>query len=145
MTANEMQIGGQHYKTKYEHWDLVIWTGMGYLEGCSTKYVSRWRKKDGLKDLQKALHYLDKLIETYAIYDINRLAPIDKIKEQVEKFTEANELSELEGTFVYYLSTYEMPEDLQEAREVLMFLIQQATEGIPGTPEDGGHHANQAP
>lgn len=64
MTANEGQIGGAHYKSEYQHWDLVLDTGMGYLEGCATKYVARWRKKGGIEDLQKALHYGVKLVET---------------------------------------------------------------------------------
>lgn len=29
------------------------------------KYVSRWKKKNGVEDLQKARWYLDKLIEKY--------------------------------------------------------------------------------
>ena len=66
--VNSRQIGGDHYKTSYEHWDLAVNIPLGYLEGCATKYVARWRKKDGLKDLQKALHYLDKLIEVGSPY-----------------------------------------------------------------------------
>jgi len=63
MGANDHQVGGQHYKTNYEHWDLVLATGMGYLEGCATKYVARWRNKDGVADLKKALHYVEKIQE----------------------------------------------------------------------------------
>jgi hypothetical protein len=36
---------------------------MGYLEGNVVKYVSRWRKKGGVADLEKAKHYIDLLIE----------------------------------------------------------------------------------
>lgn len=61
---NARQVGGGHYRvhgTEYQHWDLVADTGMGYYEGMITKYVTRWREKDGLKDLQKAIHYCEKL------------------------------------------------------------------------------------
>jgi hypothetical protein len=36
---------------------------MGYLEGNVIKYISRWRKKNGMADLEKAKHYIDLLIQ----------------------------------------------------------------------------------
>ncbi len=61
--ANETQVGGTHYKSSYEHWDFVNDAGLGYFEGQITKYVARWRKKNGLQDLKKANHFLLKLQE----------------------------------------------------------------------------------
>ena len=64
MTANNIQHGGTHYKDKaVQPWDYIISNNLGYLEGNVVKYVSRWRDKGGIQDLQKARHYLDKLIE----------------------------------------------------------------------------------
>lgn len=63
-TANDTQVGGQHYKAKtIQPWDFIAANGLGYFEGNIVKYVSRWRDKGGLDDLRKARHYLDKLIE----------------------------------------------------------------------------------
>lgn len=61
--ANERQEGGTHYTAPIQHWDYVVAQGLGYFEGQITKYISRWRKKNGLEDLKKARHFLDKLIE----------------------------------------------------------------------------------
>ena len=64
MTANNIQHGGTHYKDKaVQPWDYIVGNNLGYLEGNVVKYVSRWRDKGGIQDLQKARHYLDKLIE----------------------------------------------------------------------------------
>ena len=63
MQANEFQIGGKHYKIPYEHWDMVIDSDMPYVLGCATKYVSRWRDKNGVEDLKKSLHYIQKADE----------------------------------------------------------------------------------
>jgi len=64
MRANELQIGGEHYKSRaIQPWDYIAANQMGYLEGCVVKYVSRFKEKNGLEDLHKALHYLTKLIE----------------------------------------------------------------------------------
>lgn len=63
MEANDIQIGGDHYKRKYQHWDFVCDTGLHYLLGCATKYISRWRKKNGVEDLKKTVHYIVKADE----------------------------------------------------------------------------------
>lgn len=36
----------------------------GYLEGCAQKYLWRWEDKNGKQDLEKAIEYLVKLVET---------------------------------------------------------------------------------
>lgn len=63
-TANNKQVGGDHYKEKpIQPWDFIAANRIGYFEGNIIKYVSRWRDKGGVDDLHKARHYLDKLIE----------------------------------------------------------------------------------
>lgn len=62
--ANDNQVGGTHYINKaIQPWDYIVINELGYLEGNIVKYVSRWKDKDGIEDLRKARHYLDKLIE----------------------------------------------------------------------------------
>ena len=65
--ANQRQVGGEHYnahgRKDIQHWDIVHIFGLGYFEGQITKYLFRWKSKNGLQDLEKARHYLDKLIE----------------------------------------------------------------------------------
>lgn len=61
--ANQTQVGGAHYHSAYQHWDFVREAELDYLQGCATKYVARWRKKNGLEDLHKARHYLEKRME----------------------------------------------------------------------------------
>lgn len=63
MTANNKQVGGSHYKSKMECWDYILSNDLGYLEGTAIKYITRWKKKNGVEDIQKAIHFLEKLIE----------------------------------------------------------------------------------
>lgn len=64
MAANERQVGGGHYKTGgEEHWDRVHRLGLDYMQGQITKYVERWKSKNGVQDLEKAQHFLEKYIE----------------------------------------------------------------------------------
>lgn len=62
-TANQRQVGGRHYKTQIEHWDWAAANDLDYFQGAITKYVARWKKKDGIQDLEKAAHYLQKYLE----------------------------------------------------------------------------------
>lgn len=65
MSANEKQIAGDHYK-KYgnlQPWDVVVEWNLGYLEGTALKYIARWRDKNGIEDIKKAIHFLEKLVE----------------------------------------------------------------------------------
>lgn len=62
--ANDYQISGTHYKKlNPEPWDVIAAWDMGYLEGSVLKYLARWKNKNGVQDLQKAAHFLQKLIE----------------------------------------------------------------------------------
>ncbi len=64
MAANDIQHGGDHYKTKaIQPWDFIVSNNIGFLEGNAIKYLCRWREKGGVQDLEKARHYIDKLIE----------------------------------------------------------------------------------
>lgn len=76
--ANAKQIGGAHYKGDeatadrandlglpvIEHWDFVVIRGYNYLQGNASKYLDRYEKKGTpIQDLEKAKHYIEKLLE----------------------------------------------------------------------------------
>lgn len=62
-SANNKQVAGTHYKKPIQPWDYIHQNNIGYLAGNVIKYVSRYQDKNGLEDLAKAQHYLEKLIE----------------------------------------------------------------------------------
>ena len=73
MNALETQVGGDHYKTKaIQPVEYIHANGLGFCEGNVVKYVSRWRDKNGIKDLEKARHYLDILIQLEIKNDLAR-------------------------------------------------------------------------
>ena len=65
--ALDVQIDGDHYKSlaiqpvAYIHANKIP-----FIEGSIIKYVTRWRNKGGLKDLEKAKHFIDLLIQLEA-------------------------------------------------------------------------------
>ena len=63
-SANATQVGGQHYAAKpIQPWDFIAANELDYFEGNVVKYISRWRNKNGIADLEKAKHYIELLIE----------------------------------------------------------------------------------
>lgn len=59
-----VQVAGDHYKDlPIQPVEFIHANGIGFFEGNVIKYVSRWRAKGGVKDLEKAKHYIDLLIE----------------------------------------------------------------------------------
>ena len=62
--ALNKQVDGDHYKSMaIQPVEFIHANALGFLEGNVIKYVSRWRKKNGIADLQKAKHYVELLIE----------------------------------------------------------------------------------
>jgi len=63
-STNSKQFGGTHYKEMaIEPWDFISANQIGYLDGTAIKYLARWKSKNGIEDLKKAIHFIEKLIE----------------------------------------------------------------------------------
>lgn len=62
--ALKNQVGGKHYKEMaIQPVEYIHANNLGYFEGNILKYISRWRNKNGIADLQKAKHYCELLID----------------------------------------------------------------------------------
>ena len=58
-----VQVDGNHYKKLViQPIEYIHANNIPFAEGSVIKYVSRWRDKGGIKDLEKAKHFLDLLI-----------------------------------------------------------------------------------
>lgn len=63
-SALKRQVGGSHYKDfAIQPIEYIHANGLGFLEGNALKYLSRYKSKGGVQDLEKAKHYIDLLIE----------------------------------------------------------------------------------
>ena len=58
-----------HYHFEIEPFDYIHDNQMNFAEGNVVKYITRWRYKDGIKDLYKAKQYIDMLIAKELIND----------------------------------------------------------------------------
>lgn len=59
----DIQCGGSHYKNKaIQPIEYIFANKLGFAEGNIVKYITRWRDKGGVQDLEKIKHYCDLLI-----------------------------------------------------------------------------------
>jgi hypothetical protein len=64
VSALDKQVSGDHYKGKAIQPIIYIHANnLGFCEGNVVKYVTRWREKNGIADLEKAKHYIELLIQ----------------------------------------------------------------------------------
>ncbi len=61
----DKQIGGDHYKSDIQSWDVFLAWGLDPWACNVIKYIQRHRKKAGKQDLEKAKHYLEFMLENY--------------------------------------------------------------------------------
>ena len=58
------QVGGSHYKDMpIQPVEFAQVNNLNFIEGCVIKYVSRHRSKNGAEDIEKAIHFLNLLLE----------------------------------------------------------------------------------
>ena len=88
MSANDIQIGGSHYKDmgQFQPWDVLRhWLTeeeyRGWMKGNALVYLARERNKGSNEDLRKALHTLTKLVEITVPVE----APVKTVEAPVEK------------------------------------------------------------
>lgn len=87
MKTEKKQVGGTYYQDKkIQPWDAMQeWMSkeafQGFLQGNAIKYLARWKEKNGVQDLQKAIHYVEKLIETETEEKAQDTTPADKYQE----------------------------------------------------------------
>lgn len=66
MSAKSRQVGGSHYRAmKIQPVDFCESNGLGYCQSLAIRYIVRYKQKDGKKDLLKAIHCLELLLERY--------------------------------------------------------------------------------
>ena len=64
----DKQIGGMHYKnagSNMQPWSIITAWGLGYYRGNVLKYLLRAPQKNGIEDIEKAIHYLEYIKANY--------------------------------------------------------------------------------
>ena len=60
------QVGGSHYASMtIQPIQFIVSNDIPYREGNAIKYICRHKNKNGKEDIQKAIHYLEMILEDY--------------------------------------------------------------------------------
>lgn len=66
MSSLDEQVGGNHYKgMKIQPIEYIMANELGWCEANAVKYITRHKQKGERKDIEKAIHYLQILLEAY--------------------------------------------------------------------------------
>ena len=95
MKPTDTQIGGNHYKTAIQPVEYIHANNLNFFEGNVIKYITRHREKGGKSDLQKAIHYIEMLIQ----FEYSDSAEITEKVNSVEALKDSNisEIKDGEG------------------------------------------------
>ena len=98
------QVGGQHYvHMQYQPVMFIAKLHLSFSQGCIIKYVSRYRSKNKLEDLKKAVHYCKLGNELRDKSVCTKLLLIIKpkfIKREIEKYIKRNNLEGYAGACI---------------------------------------------
>jgi hypothetical protein len=130
MSANDKQVGGNHYRNVFQHWDLAHELDLGYFEGQITKYLTRHRFKKGKEDAEKALHFTEKLLELARVgarHPRHKFTTMSRMTE----YAEANKLLPLEYACITSACNWMTAQDLEMLVERVQRLIRECYPQVP--------------
>lgn len=59
--ALDKEVGGSHYNMPIQPIEFITKNKIPFIEGNVIKYVCRHKQKNGVEDIDKAIHYLELL------------------------------------------------------------------------------------
>lgn len=123
---NDIQVGGDHYKgANFQPWDWELKGLSGWMQA-AVKYVTRYDKKDGVKDLNKALHYIDK-----TLYHFKRGEHVNRCgfnPGDLHRFFTENNITDQDAQWaIQYCVGWSTEQNLLSAKKHINVLIKELT------------------
>ena len=70
ISASDRQVGGNHYHNNgIQPIHYILANDLGFCEGNVVKYITRYKHKGGIEDLDKVIHYVELLKESLSEED----------------------------------------------------------------------------
>lgn len=112
---NGKQVGGNHYQSQYQCWDFIHDLRLSFLEGSVAKYISRHRRKDGIKDLQKAQHFIEKLLSIHKeqLLSFSTRICCEKTMSVIDTYLSENSPGPTEDAIIVRLCFWQTEQDLR--------------------------------
>ncbi len=118
---NETQVGGSHYKkATFQSWDWQLY-GLGGWEQAIVKYITRYQDKNGLQDLEKAQHYLDKTLFHFRSGEVKNTCRASL--SAVHRYLEENQCDCMQRAAIEFIVMWRTEEDLLACKKHVQELI----------------------
>ena len=102
MINKDKEIGGTHYADMpIEPIELIEAFNLNFIQGSIIKYISRYKAKNGVQDLEKALHYCKMGTKSFDRVD-DFIDYKGKNKLIVKMYCILNNLSDIENMIIGY-------------------------------------------
>lgn len=126
MSANDTQVGGNHYKGKqFQPWDWDKY-GIGTYEMDILHYVTR--QKNGKEDLEKAVHYCQKLHEEYHKHERRNRVPFiyrPMLRQPMQDYCDEWSMSNLQRKIIAMVLFWQCDANLMTLELLLTQYIEQ--------------------
>ena len=124
----DTQIGGDHYtKMQIQPVQFIHTNSIPFIEGTVIKYVSRWKSKGGLQDLEKARHMVSMLIaygpDEHAVY-------MPDLARAVDDYISANDIPRMEALIIEYVATWRQTNGVRTLKLARSLLDTLVTRGL---------------
>lgn len=124
---NEVQVGGDHYKgVAFQPWDWARShsgdVGLGYYEVSAISYIARFRKKGGIQDLEKVLHYVDKMLYCFKLGQYGNKSSPSLLR--IREFNKQNVCDRFQSEAITLLCLWRNEAELLEVKKIVEELIQ---------------------
>lgn len=98
MSELNTQVGGSHYTDlAMQPIELIVKLKCTFIQGCIIKYVSRYKKKNGLQDLEKCEHYAKLSLE---LEDQKKRTIKPKERELINEYIKKNRFTILQRAII---------------------------------------------
>lgn len=98
MSELDTQIGGSHYTSlSIQPIELIVKLKCSFIQGCIVKYISRYKKKNGLQDLEKCVHYAKLSLE---LEDQNKRSLKPRELELINEYIKKNRFTILQRAII---------------------------------------------
>ena len=93
--ALSTQVGGSHYKSlNMQPVEFIVKANLSYIQGNIVKYITRYKNKNGLQDVEKCMHYAQLAI------DLDSAGPQNRMLGLAYSYCKVNNLSKYQTNII---------------------------------------------
>lgn len=112
----------KHYDSDYPVWDFVEDLNLNFYEGNIIKYLARYTRKDGIKDLKKAGDYAERLILAHKAEKLQKHNYTNIHSKEIERFLKTEYFNHSQGKVAVLAISNLLNGDIEECLSWITYL-----------------------